>query len=513
MKRRDFLALAGTSAASLALSGCSAQNLPLRVGPPAASGGPATPLLELFASPLGECRYQARLEGSLPGDLDGVLYRNGPGLLQRNGLYKRCLLDGDGMIQAFRIGNGTVSFQNRFVRTAKFQAESRAGRFIYATWSTQAPGGVFANLLGGRFESQAGVTVLVRDGRLYAFDEYKPPYRLDPETLETMGESWLGLQKESTVFSAHSKIDPVNGDWIFSGLEYKFKATLHLTVLSSSGALKKHQTFELPRYPYLHDFFVTENFIIINLHPVEIGLVALLSGQKSLAGSLTWHPKQGNLVLVFDRARDSRPVQVFTETSWMWHSLNAYEQGGEIIADFVGYENPDHVLGRDPALFAVMEGRSGEFAYNGELRRYLINPQAGKIRQEVIDPGNHEFPTLNLLLLTRRHRYGYFLSNTRNGVFFSAIVRVDLKSGRSAKFDFGPGMYCSEPVFARKPGTSYHPDRDREPGWLLSEVLDTRRKLSFLAVFRAEDLSAGPLACAYLRDQVPLGFHGFWKSG
>ena len=99
------------------------------------------------------------------------------------------------MIQAFAIrgADGGVRFRNKFVRTKKFVDEQAAGRFLYATWCTQAPGGVLANLFGRSMANQAGVTVMVRSGRLYAFDETAQPYELDPETLETIGLSQLGL--------------------------------------------------------------------------------------------------------------------------------------------------------------------------------------------------------------------------------------------------------------------------------------------------------------------------------
>jgi len=512
INRREFLTFAGTSAFTFALSGCCAQNLPVKNSVFQESDYQDLPLFGLASSMNQECNHEARVEGSIPKELAGTLYRNGPGLFERNGFHKQSLLDGDGMIQAFHLSNGKVSFQNRFVRTIKYQAESKADRFLYATWTTQAPGGIFANIFGGTFENQAGVSVVARNNRLYAFDEFQPPYEMNPETLETIGVSWLGLPKESTVFSAHSKIDPANGDWIFFGLEYKSSATLHLTIISRDGTLKKHQTFELPTHLYMHDFFVTERFIILNLHPVEIGLYDFLSGQKSMASSLKWLPENGNRVLVFERESNSKPVQFSVDPSWMWHSLNAYEENNEIIADFVGYQNPDHFIGGNPSLFAIMKGRKGEFKYPGEIRRYIINLSSKKIRQEVMDTGSHEFPYVNPLLLGRKHRYGYFAMDTRNREFYSSIARVDMKTGKSERFDFGPGAFCSEPVFAPKPGVNYLPDNDREPGWLITEVLDGARHISYLAVFQAENVSAGPIANAYLRDQVPLGFHGFWRS-
>src|SRR5690606_29866570 len=108
------------------------------------------------------------------------------------GVRKRHLLDGDGLIQAFSFGpDGRVRYRNRFVRTAKFQREQQAGRFVLPTWSTRAPGGILKNF-GHRIQTQAGVTVFCKHGRLYAFDEIGLPYGLNPKDLETLSEQHLG---------------------------------------------------------------------------------------------------------------------------------------------------------------------------------------------------------------------------------------------------------------------------------------------------------------------------------
>ena len=466
------------------------------------------PLLGLATTLAEEYAYPPRIEGALPFGLKGVLFRNGPGRFDRNGLRKRCLLDGDGMVQSFRFSKGKAYYSNRFVRTTKYLEETAAGKYLYSTWSTQAPGGFWKNLGGGHFANQAGISVVVRDGRLFAFDEFHPPYELDPETLDTLGESRLGLEAGQTVFSAHTKLDRKTGDWIFFGLDFGRRTDLHLTVLGADGRLRKHQVFTLPRFAYMHDFFVTERHILLNLHPVEMDIWGFLLGLTSMTGSMRWAPEKGNLLLAFSRESNVPPVMLEAETAWMWHSLNAYEDGeGRIVADFVGYRNPDHFLGKDPALFAIMEGRMGDYRYPGELRRYRIDLAARRLEEETLEAGNFEFPMVDPLRLCRRHRFGYFARIPGKENFFTAISRVDFESGRMSTYDFGPAVYCSEPVFAAEPGRSA---TDDEPGWLLTEVYDGKTQKSFLAVLDARDLASGPCAGIHLTHHTPLGFHGFW---
>lgn len=509
--RREFLATSASSLFVLNLPGCSSASPPLQGVEFGAADYRALPMLGLATSLREEHDYEAVVEGRLPEGLRGTLYRNGPGLFDRAGLRKRCLLDGDGMVQAFRIEEGRVRFRNRFVRTHKYLKESAADKFLYATWSTQAPGGWWSNLGGGAFENQAGVSVVVRDGRLYAFDEFHPPYELNPESLETLGESWLGAKEGSTVFSAHSKLDPLNGDWLFYGMEYGTQTRLHLTVLGKDGALKRHQAVPLPRPVYIHDFFVSDRHFIVNLPPMEIRPLPLLLGQKSLIGAMRWVPENGNLLLVLPRDEERSPLHLSVDASWMWHALNAYETGGEIIADFVGYRNPDHFIGKDPALFALMEGRKGDYRFPGEIRRYVIDPARRHVAQETLSGANHEFPCVNPRHACHRNRFGYFVSIVPGEAFFTAVVRFDTQTGKSDRYDFGPGVYCSEPVFAPEPNFAYDAASAQEPGWLLTEVYDSLQHQSFLAIFRADSLGDGPAAIVRLRHHVPLGFHGFWR--
>src|SRR6516165_525139 len=132
------------------------------------------------------------IEGRIPQELCGSLYRNGPGLFERGGLRKPHLLDGDGLVQRLSFAGGKVRYQNAFVRTAKFVEEEKADAFRFSTWSMRRPGGMLANLGGGHTRSQAGVTVYPFNNKLYALDEVSPAYGLDPDTLGTLGGQQLG---------------------------------------------------------------------------------------------------------------------------------------------------------------------------------------------------------------------------------------------------------------------------------------------------------------------------------
>ena len=451
-----------------------------------------------------ELDYEPHVEGALPAGLEGRLYRNGPGLFERSGYRKQHLLDGDGMLQCFDFSSTGVRYRNRFVRTEKFIAEETAGTFIYPTWTTRAPGGTVANF-GGHIKSQAGVTTLVKDGRLLALDEVIPPYVLDPATLETIGRFTFPEGVGIPGCKAHTKTDPRNGDWILAATEYGRTMTLRWLVLARDGTVKAQGAVKSPRMTYLHDFMVTGRYIIFVLHPVEFSPFGMLLGLRSFTDSLTWTPEQGNLVMVLDRS-GGEPVLIEAPAAYMWHSLNAYEHNGAIVADFVGYDTPDHFIGRAPAFAAVMRGEDGEAEFPGTIRRYVIDLKAKALRQEIIHAGNHEFPMLDLRLGPGKHRYGYFACGRSGDWILDGVARVDMDNGAREEFRFGPRHFVGEPIFAPR-------GSNEDDGWLLTQVHSDEVEKNFLAVFDAGDLAAGPVAQVQLRHHVPLSFHGYWDAG
>ena len=234
-----------------------------------------------------EHTYEAKIEGKIPSEIKGTLYRNGPGLFERNGYRKTNILDGDGMVQAFRFKDGKVIYRNRFVRTKKWLEEESAGKFIYNTWTTRRPGGALKNaFMQGKFGGQAGVTVRVIDGKLFAFDESSLPYELHPETLETLrGEIDFGVHFENvnTLFAAHSKVDGRTGEWIQFGLSNGPRSSIQVSLFDKGLKLKQHRNYQLPLGSYMHDFFVSENYIIFNLQPAEMNPLCFITGLDSFA--------------------------------------------------------------------------------------------------------------------------------------------------------------------------------------------------------------------------------------
>jgi all-trans-8'-apo-beta-carotenal 15,15'-oxygenase len=501
MTRRKAIGLV-TAGAGLALSGLPGTGASVQQP----VGEEAGALALLGSNGVDGRDYRMRIEGIIPDALRGSLYRNGPGMFERRGYRKRNVLDGDGLVQRVSFDEQGARYQNAFVQTPKFIAEQAADRFTHSTWTTRAPGGPLSNIGGGKMASQAGVTIYEFAGRLFALDEVAPIYELDPVTLETIAEHDPGDADLPFANKAHTKIDPANGEWIIAGGVFGRQQKLHVVVRNPDGSIKSHRVVAEVDNHYVHDFFVTQTKVIFVLHPVIMNPLGFMMGTQSFTQALRWQPERGNRILVVNRDGEPDPVWLEADSAFMWHAVNAYDrEDGRIVMDFPGYDNPDHFIGEDPQLNALMQGRLGQSANPGSLRRYVLDLATRRVDHQTLDGGHHEFPTIDPLAIGREHRYGYLAAFGAGGIT-RGIKRFDYQTGRSESFDFGPGVTVGEPIFARAP------DSWEETGWLIQQGLAADTERSFFAIFRSDAVGDGPVAIAHAEHHIPISFHGCWSA-
>lgn len=446
-----------------------------------------------------EVHADCAVDGQWPRDLRGTLFRNGPGFYERDGYRKRSFLDGDGMIRRYRLDNGRVLFSNRFVRTAKYVDEQTAGRFLYASWTTRQPGGVLANVSGTSFHElgDAGVSVTYRDGHLHAFSESAQSWRLHPDTLDTLGVDELGMHADrSTVLTAHGKIDPRNQHWCHFGVDY-VSGAMFLFELDAHGRPRTHRKVSIDRRVYQHDWFVTANHFVVLLHPCHIDVLGVVMGTSSFKHAMRWAPSDGTIALVFDRRNlHDDPVRIDVPGRYMWHSINGFDDGDDVVCDFVGYDDPDHFIGPHPVTDTAVNGVAGTFQSPGQVLRLRLSTTRKTFTEERLFDGNHEFPAMQRRRLTAPTSTWWSASASTGAQFFNGVSRFDLQSDRHTSHFFGPDVYCGEPL----------PTDDERH--LLVEVHDGRQRRSGLAVFNASHVEDGPLAIAWHPFPIGMSFHG-----
>ena len=84
-----------------------------------------------YDSQPNEYEYQIEdIEGAIPTELSGTLFRNGPGLLDIAESPIHHPFDGDGMISAFTFKDGQAFFRNRFIETKAYGEEKEANKIL-----------------------------------------------------------------------------------------------------------------------------------------------------------------------------------------------------------------------------------------------------------------------------------------------------------------------------------------------------------------------------------------------
>ena len=352
--------------------------------------------------------------------------------------------------------------------------------------------------------SQAGITTYLVNGTLYALDEVAPGFEIDPSTLATRQPARLGLPDGDRSLKAHSRYLAQSGDWLFLSTRMgRHGMSIDIVRHRADGKQVATPTVHAPRMVYLHDFAATERHAVVILQPAFVRPIRFLSGFASFRNALDWRPRDGTIVLVIDLATGAA-THFDAPPSWVWHFANAHEQQGEIVVDFVGYDDPGHFLGPNAQLTAIMQGHDGVRGAPGHLRRHRINLRTRRLTESIVSDGNYEFPSTDGRCAGSAHRRVFLTRGLQAGILHSGIAAVDVETGAIDAFDFGVHVNAGEPVHAPDP------DGPVDAGWLITQILDTKRGASGFAVFDARHVSDGPIACVELDETLPLSFHGHW---
>ena len=148
----------------------------------------------------------ARIEGHLPPELQGTLFRNGPAVHERFGLRYRHLFDGDGMVQAFRFDGQGVTHRARVLATPKLVRETRAGTptrlgIREPRWTTQ---GKFLRA-SPMTVNVANISMLDHHGELLALWEGGSASVIDRDTLEWRRFKVWSKSLERRALSPHTR--------------------------------------------------------------------------------------------------------------------------------------------------------------------------------------------------------------------------------------------------------------------------------------------------------------------
>jgi all-trans-8'-apo-beta-carotenal 15,15'-oxygenase len=452
--------------------------------------------------------YVCEVEGTLPPQIQGTLYKLGPGLYDRGGERKRMVLDGDGMMQSFRFDGKKVHYRNRFIETKKYLKENELGRFVYPTLSTHSSGSWFENL-GITLPHQANITPLLLNNRLLAFDESQRPYELDPNTLETFSETDLDQLNPSYRYWAHYKTDPKNQCVHSIAIEQGPVLKVHIVSINDDFKVINRTHLRLPRASYFHDWFISEDYFGFVLHPAIVSLKTLLKvglGFDTFSDALKWAPEKGNMIFLYNRKTGEEHI-LEAPSCWMWHSVNAFQDKDKLFVDFIGSETGGGLGDANSPLFQIMKNDdvlASDETVN-HLRRYEIDVKNDSISYSTLaEHGNFELPTVGQSVRGLSYEHAYFIYAQPGEFFARGLGQWDQRAEEFSSYVSQRNEYFSEPL--------EFDSAIKKTGFLSCLVYDGDQKKSYLGIYKAGALADGPVAKVWLTHHTPLGFHGHWAQ-
>ncbi|NUR61098.1 MAG: carotenoid oxygenase family protein [Catenulispora sp.] len=431
--------------------------------------------------------FDLPVTGRVPVELNGRYLRNGPNPLGLDDPGSHWLL-GAGMVHGVRLRDGRAQwYRNRWIRSRDVAAE------LGQPW----PGGP----VHAGEDTAPNTHVLRHAGRILATMEGGPlPYELSEE-LDTLGAcDFHGTLRGG--FAAHTKADPRTGELHAVAYFWSWRRVRHL-VIDASGKVVRSTDVPIPDGPMMHDFALTERYVVLFDLPMTFSKAAVAAGERL---PYTWNPGHQARVGLLPReggAQDVRWCEI--EPCWLFHALNAYDDGDRVVVDVIRYARHYDI--------AAMDG-PGPVA----LERWTVDPAGGRVTARQLDDRPQEFPRVDERVVTRPHRYGYSavvgelnratlsLDGTfADAAFGDSLLKHDFAAGTVEAHRLPRDAMAGEALFV--PASA---DAAEDDGYVLAFVHDPERGAADLLILAAQDFTGDPVARIHLPARIPLGFHGAW---
>ena len=451
------------------------------------------------------------VEGTIPHEIAGSFFRAVPDPAHPPLFDDDIALSGDGMVSRFFIENGHVDYDIRYVHTARYLAEREARRALFGKYRnpyTDLPA------VRGVDRTVSNTTPVWHAGRLFMTKEDGHPYEVNPHTLETVGSYDFAGKLKSQTMTAHVRIDPQTGEMFFFGYEAGGLATRDVAycIANARGELVSEQWFQAPYVASMHDFVITENWVLFPVYPTTADI------ERLKAGGVHWAHQQDleSWVGIMPRYGKVSELRWFEGPKGVsaFHLTNAFEEGPLIHMD---------ACLSDTNGFPFMREAGGIHRAQQDLRGGLtrwtfdMSRPGDRFEEKVIGPPG-DLPRIRDEDQGRPYRYVWMpsmnpeamgppLAGGPVGTAFNCLLRIDLATGRVDALGLGPAMAINEPVLVPSARAAHN-------GWLLM-VIDRQvgdDYQSELWVVDADDIGAGPVAKIAVPVPLRPQVHGWWVS-
>ena len=449
-------------------------------------------------------------QGEIPRELDGAFYRVQPDPQFPPRLGDDIAFNGDGMITRFHFHDGQCDFRQRWAKTDKWKLENEAGKALFGAYRNPLTDD---DSVKGRYRSTANTNAFLFGGKLWAMKEDSPALVMDPASMETFGFEKFGGKMTGETFTAHPKIDPATGNMVAIGYAASGLCTDDVTYMevSPTGELLREVWFKVPYYCMMHDFGITEDYLLLHVMP-SIGSWERLEEGKPHFGFDTTMPVYLGVIPRRDGVTDADIRWFKRGNCFASHVLNAWQEGSRI--HFLIPEAKNNCFPFFPdvhgAPFNPMESLTYltdwtvDMASNGE--------DFAAITQLTETPA--EFPRIDDRFTGRKTRYGWFLEmdfkrpielpgGSAGGAPMNCLMLKDLETGAEQHWWAGPTSTLQEPCFIPR-----GPDAPEGDGWIVQVCNRMAEHRSDLLLFDALDIEKGPIATIQVPIRLRFGLHG-----
>ncbi|KAL7592279.1 9-cis-epoxycarotenoid dioxygenase NCED2, chloroplastic [Lactuca sativa] len=456
-------------------------------------------------------KHNLPVSGSIPDCINGVYVRNGA-----NPLFEPVaghhLFDGDGMVHAVNIDGNSVSYSCKLTETNRLIQEREMGRPVFpkAIGELHGHSGVarlalfYARSLLGLVDHSKGMGVanaglVYFNNRLLAMSEDDLPYqiRITPSSdIETVGRYDFSEKHMSTMI-AHPKLDPVTGEMFALSYDVVKKPYLKYFKFSKDGGKSPDVEIPLDVPTMMHDFAITENFVVVPDQQVVFKLQEMIKGGSPVIYDKDKKSRFGILPKNAETSDDM--IWVESPETFCFHLWNAWEEpeSNEVVVIGSCMTPPDSIFNEcDENLKSVLS----EIRINLKTRRSTKRSILQESEQVNLEAG-----MVNRDKLGRKTQFAY-LAIAEPWPKVSGFAKVDLTTGEIKKFFYGDERYGGEPFFLPSGRNSQRED----DGYILSFVHDENTWKSELQIINAMTMLME--ASVKLPSRVPYGFHGTFIS-
>jgi carotenoid cleavage dioxygenase len=290
---------------------------------------------------------------------------------------------------------------------------------------------------------------------------------------------------------AHPRIDPTTGEMVVFRYDIEEPFLTWATIGPDGTVARPPTTVEgVDECFMIHDFTITERFVVLVVAPAIIDFAAMGTDRDPLR----WDAERPTRIAVIHRSGVARTRWIETDPFFVWHYGNAYEQGDEIVVDF-------------PWWSAFTLPAAGSFPARGGFAHARLQPDRGTARIDLLDGIASEFPRIDDRRTARPHRY--VTTSRKSGRHelatgeFDQLVRHDMRTGTTDSYD--SDVIFGEVVFAPRDGAT-----DDLDGYYLTYATSPDAKRSWLLVWDAATFPSDPIARIRTPQRVPHGLHGNW---